>query len=368
MIFINPPAKVNKEIPNIGLAYAATYFNVKVIDLNTKSYPYNRFLRQKTDILGVSVKSLTYNEALRLSNLYKKKYPDAKIKSISGFLDVQCCYPYLDFEDKISYCEPFSDKYSFPNYELFDSFKIFQKNWRSGAWGYAIMTSQGCPYKCVYCVSRERPWLARSAENSFEEIKMAKEKWGIKSFQILDDCFNVDKKRIIEFCNLVKPLNLKWFCTNGIRADKFDEEIAQNMALSGCAHLSFGIESTDSDVLLKIKKGETFEEIKNAIKIAKKYFKSVNGFFVIGLPGSSYEIDMRSLEWAQKSGINAHFSYYVPIEKQTYFDEVFYGSGAHPISEVYPKSLQKKIYKMTEKARPGYYLNGIKKFLTGLKG
>lgn len=363
MIFVNPPAKVNKDIPNIGLAYAATHFNARVIDLNTKPRPYERFLNEKTDVLGISVKSLTYRESLNIAGLYKKKHPDAEVKSISGFLDVQCCYPYLDFEDKISYSEPFSDKYPFPDYELFDSFEIFQKNWSKGAWSYAIMTSQGCPYKCVYCASRQRPYLARSAENCYGELKSAKEKWGIKSFQILDDCFNADKKRVVEFCGLVKKLNLKWFCANGIRADMFDEETAEIMALSGCAHLSFGMESTDDEVLKEIKKGEAFEQINNAVTIAKKYFKSINGFFIIGLPKSSYEKDISSLNWAKKTGINAHFSYYVPLDRRMYFDEVFYGEGAHPLSDAYSRKMQEKIYKMTQKMRPDYYLNAIKRFL-----
>jgi len=47
MIFINPEAKVNKDIPNIGLAYAATYYGVKVIDLNVLPYPGDRFFETR---------------------------------------------------------------------------------------------------------------------------------------------------------------------------------------------------------------------------------------------------------------------------------------------------------------------------------
>ncbi len=182
MIFVNPEAKVNQDTPNIGLAYAAIHFGVKVVDLNTLPKPRKRFLKYKTDVLGISVQSRTYSQSQRIAKLYKSKYPEAKIKSISGFLDVQCCYPYLEFDDKIEYSEPFSDRYPFPNYELFDSFKTFKKKWQTGEWMYAIMTSQGCPYQCVYCVSRNRKWIARSAQNCYEELKQAKEKWAIKSF------------------------------------------------------------------------------------------------------------------------------------------------------------------------------------------
>ncbi|NOX96955.1 MAG: radical SAM protein [Nitrospirae bacterium] len=359
MLFINPEAKVNRDIPNIGLAYAATHCRVKIIDLNTRLYPRDRFLKQETDVLGISVQSRTWRESVRIAQLYKDKYPQAKVKSISGFLDIQCCYPYLDFEDKIVFSEPFSDSYSFPDYELFDSFEMFRKNWQSGVWNYAIMTSQGCPYQCIYCWSRKRKWRARSARNCYEELKSAKKRWNIKSFAILDDCFNIDKRRVIEFCELIKPLQLTWNCANGLRADRFDEDMAKAMAASGCEQASFGVESVLPEVLEVIKKGESIETIEQALDIAKKHFKKVNGFFIIGLPKSNYAGDLSSLEWAKKKGINAHFSYYVPFNEVVGHNHIFYGEGARPVSEEYPEKLQKKIYKMTKRMRPAGSGKGV---------
>jgi radical SAM superfamily enzyme YgiQ (UPF0313 family) len=352
MLFVNPQAKVNRDIPNIGLAYAATYFKARVIDQNTLAFPKGRFLKNETDILGISVQSRAYSEAVRIAQAYKSRYPGAKVMSVSGFLDIQCCYPYLDFAEKISYDQPFSDSYPFPDYELFDSFALFRKNWQAGAWNYAIMTSQGCPYQCIYCWSRQRKWRGRSAKNCFQELVLAKERWGIKSFAVLDDCFNIDKDRVIEFAKLIKPLGLNWICANGLRADRFDEDMAKAMAESGCRYVSFGIESIVPEILQAIQKGESAEQIESAVDIARAYFSGVNGFFIIGLPKSSYEKDLCSLDWARKKKINAHFSYYVPYEKVPRDDNIFYGEGAHPVSQEYPQELQRKIYQITRGMRP----------------
>tara|TARA_B100001971_G_C18256304_1_gene582430 strand:- start:1823 stop:2995 length:1173 start_codon:yes stop_codon:yes gene_type:complete len=343
-LFVNPDAPVNKDVPNIGLAYAATHFGVKVVDFNTKLLPKDRFLSFEADVLGVSVKSLTFNESKRIAELYKKKYPDAKVKSISGFLDVQCCYPYVNFEDRIEYKEEFSDKYPFPKYELFDSFEMFLEKWQSGEWQYPIMSSQGCPYQCIYCMSRNRKWYARGAENCYEEVKHALDKYKIRKFQIVDDCFNLDKKRVLEFCRLVKPLKVGWQCTNGLRADRFDEDVAKAMVGSGCMNISFGVESSDSNVLAGIKKGETFEQIEKAVDVAKKYFKHVNGFFIIGLPGSTYKKDLKSVEWMVKKKIFGHFSYYIPFDKEMQYDKNFFGE---PLSEEYSKEKQRRVYELT---------------------
>ncbi|MBU0672799.1 MAG: radical SAM protein [Candidatus Margulisbacteria bacterium] len=365
-LFINPEARVNQAIPNLGLAYAATSLGVKVIDLNTLSSPPDRYLKVEAETLGISVQSRTLSEAKKIARKYKEKFPHATIKSVSGFLDVLCCYPYMDFDNRIHFAEPFSDEYPFPNYELFDSFPKFQKNWKSGKWQYVVMTSQGCPYQCIYCSSRNRKWLSRSAENSIEELRRAKERWGIKSFNIIDDCFNINKQRLLKFCELVKPLNLSWACANGLRADLFDEEIARAITEAGCKHISFGVESSDPDVLKQIKKGETIEHLETAIKTAKRYAQSVSGFFIIGLPGSSYEKDLFSLRWAERLGIIAHFSYYVPSDKVLEADQIFYGRDAEPVSDIYPKNMQKKVYRMTAGMRPGFSWRKLARKVKGL--
>lgn len=364
MLFVNPNAKSNANLPNLSLAYAATHFNTKVIDLNTKPEPKNRFLEIQADVLGISTQSRTFTEAKKIEKKYREKYPASKVVSVNTRIDIQCCYPFLKLKENMAFGKEFSDEYPFPNYELFDSFDIFLKNWQGETWNYPIMTSVGCPFQCIYCAARNRKWSARTAKNCFEELKQAKERWGIKTFEIIDDCFSLDKNRVIEFCELVKPLNLKWHCVNGLRADRFDEDIAKAMAKSGCRFVGFGIESIDQEVLVAIKKGETAEKINQSIDIAKKYFRSVSGFFIIGLPKSTYEKDLKSFRWALKKGINAHFSFYVPFDKARQFDSLFYGSDSKPISDEYSKELQMRIYKMTEYMRSVNKRNLTNKILT----
>lgn len=366
MIFINPDSRANRDIPNIGLALSATFYKTRVIDLNTMPEPKDRFLDFKTDILGISVQSRTHSEAVRIKEIYRKKHPDAAVKSVSGFLDVQCCYPYLRFDKDLNPGIPFGDGMPFPDYDLFDSADLFRGNWQTGRWRYAIITSLGCPFSCTYCSAGKRRIDTRSAGHCVEELRIAIEKWGITKFVILDDCFNAKKDRVLEFCSQVKPLNLKWGCANGLRADIFDDEIARALFASGCDFISFGIESIDDNVLKGIEKGETIGRIEKAVEIARKYFKAVNGYFIIGLAGSSYEKDLSGLIWALKNNINAHFSYYIPFDRQIYYDAIFYGTGAEPVSDEYPKDLQKKIFEMTACMRADYKGNRLERVLNKL--
>jgi radical SAM superfamily enzyme YgiQ (UPF0313 family) len=366
MIFINPDSRANRDIPNIGLALAATHYKARVIDLNTMPQPAERFLHEKSELLGISVQSRTYSEALRIKRLYSERYPDAKVKSVNGFIDVQCCYPYLSLEEDMNPGIPFGDDMPFPDYNLFDSVDVFCQNWQKGQWKYAIITTLGCPFSCTYCMASKRKVTMRSVVHCIEELKEAKAKWKIKGFTILDDCFNTSKDRVFEFCRQVAPLNLKWGCANGLRADRFDKDIAKELRASGCDFISFGIESADNSVLKAIRKGETIEQIEGAVSVARKYFPVVNGYFIIGLPCSDYKKDISSLKWALRNNINAHFSYYIPFDRQMYYDSIFYGNEAVPVSDAYEKELQKKIFDMTACMRADYRGGVLKKAINKL--
>jgi radical SAM superfamily enzyme YgiQ (UPF0313 family) len=348
MIFVNPIARSNTDIPNLAVGYAATMLAAeRIVDYNTMPEPADRVYEKETDVLGISFQSRSLSHAEEIREKYQAKFPNSRIRSITTALDVQCCYPFLAWPETLIVDTPFSDAYPFPNYELFDSFPVFQKHWSSGEWHYPLMTSMGCPFLCTYCQSRNRKWYPRSPQNCVDEIKQARERWQIRSFTVMDDCFNLKKDRAIEFCRKVKDLGIEWYCTNGLRADRMDEELAREMAASGCTTVGFGIESADPAVLKAITKGETIEQIESAVCMAKKHFASVSGYFIIGLPGSSYEADMRSIKWGLEQGIYMSFSFYVPFKGTTQNDRIFYGDAARPAGNIYPAELQQKVYDFT---------------------
>jgi len=94
---------------------------------------------------------------------------------------------------------PAYDLISITDYENFDRFD------RSKTHGYMnVISSRGCPYRCVYCHNVfGKVFRARSAENLFNEIKYLYETYRVHDFDILDDIFNYDRKRLIRFCELV---------------------------------------------------------------------------------------------------------------------------------------------------------------------
>jgi anaerobic magnesium-protoporphyrin IX monomethyl ester cyclase len=188
------------------------------------------------------------------------------------------------------------DDMPFPNYDHFDSFDGTIKV-------YPLLTSRGCPFNCIYCAAPLvlGAWRSRSPENVIDELIHAKKKYNIREFNIYDDNFTVDVKRAIRFCELLieRNINLPWFCPNGIKVTSLNDKLADLMKKSGCYLTNVGIESGVERIYNGINKGGSLEVVVRGIKILQKHGIKVYGFFIVGLPGSTFELDMQSLRFAQ---------------------------------------------------------------------
>jgi radical SAM superfamily enzyme YgiQ (UPF0313 family) len=73
-----------------------------------------------------------------------------------------------------------------------------------------------------------------------------------------------------------------------------------------------GIESGDDFVFDSIDKGEKLTSVKAGVRSLQAAGIQVGGFFIIGLPGSTRDADLRSLALAQELGIEAWWFNFVP--------------------------------------------------------
>lgn len=350
ILLVNPPGwqkgSVNLGLSSLASSLISSGHEVKIFDINaTNQSPEivaNRAKRYAPDIIGFSVKTATVHSASVISESIKKVYspalhvaggPHITLSSEEfltrnptfayGFLG-ECEQSFSEFVSRIEanqdvhnvpgiVCRNRSqngfvitpiriignlDLLPLPNFEVVD---IFQpENFR-----YPLLTSRGCPYLCIYCcvgLISSKKWRARSPEKIIEELQWAKKRYQIKNFEILDDNFTFQSDRAKAFCRLLieKKLGLQWYCHNGIRADKFDLELARLMRKAGCTSVALGIESGDKEIFNSLKKGENLEDIIRAVEIIKKVGMRVVGYFIIGLPGDSLEGIQRTIQFQEK--------------------------------------------------------------------
>ncbi len=150
-----------------------------------------------------------------------------------------------------------------------------------------LMASRGCPYHCIFCAAYKiwtRRVRFRKPENIIEEIKQIKRKYNPVYFHFQDDSFTLDRKFVFKFCQLIKneKLKIRWVCET--RADLIDEEIAKKIKKAGCFKVVLGAESGNEEILRKIKKHVTSDQIRKAVAVCKKNHIETSLFFMIGFP------------------------------------------------------------------------------------
>jgi anaerobic magnesium-protoporphyrin IX monomethyl ester cyclase len=158
-----------------------------------------------------------------------------------------------------------------------------------------IFTSRGCPYRCIYCHDLfGKRFRGRKPELVWQEIRYLHDTYRIREFMIEDDIFNMDLQRAKRICDLViaSGLNLGFQFGNGVRLERFDEELMQKLALAGTHHMAIAIESASDRVQKLIRKNLKLGGLNQVLGWARRYGIETLGFFMLGFPGETVaEID-----------------------------------------------------------------------------
>jgi radical SAM superfamily enzyme YgiQ (UPF0313 family) len=153
-----------------------------------------------------------------------------------------------------------------------------------------IFTSRGCPYRCIYCHDLfGKKFRGRKPELIWEEIKFLHDTYGIREFMVEDDIFNMDLDRAKRICDLVidSGLKLGFQFGNGVRLERFDEELMKKLAQAGTHHMAIAIESANDRIQKLIKKHLKLERFNEVLGWARKYHIETLGFFMLGFPGET---------------------------------------------------------------------------------
>jgi radical SAM superfamily enzyme YgiQ (UPF0313 family) len=333
-----------KRFPHIGLMYLATYLQevgheAKIFDLWQKGIRWQHLTeeldRLDPQLIGFNVHTESYDVSLDLSKRLKARYPEAKI--VWGGAFPSFAYPELLQNEVIDYIVRFEgeivitnlvkhvlDPASFPVEDI--ASMAYRQNGAVVANPIekplrdlnslpfidrslvcfddyvfpSISSSRGCPSDCTFCASRAfwgKRVRFRSAENIFQEVLSLYEKYGLLEFVIVDDTFTAYPPRTIEFCKklLETGIPFRWFCES--RVDVASRELLEIMHRAGCGEIQFGIESGCQEILTKLRKGITVEQIENAFSLAQEFDYTTIGSFILGHPWDTVDTMKRTIEF-----------------------------------------------------------------------
>jgi anaerobic magnesium-protoporphyrin IX monomethyl ester cyclase len=155
-----------------------------------------------------------------------------------------------------------------------------------------IITSQGCPYGCIYCpyyVVQGAKVLMRSVDSVMEELTMLYQD-GYRSILFRDPIFTFDRQRVKDICERIIRAKLQFDCWVETRTDNLDEGLLRVMRQAGVKGINFGVESGSDDIARAAgRKNNEKSKTKEIIAICRKVGIKTKAFFILGLPGETPE-------------------------------------------------------------------------------
>jgi radical SAM superfamily enzyme YgiQ (UPF0313 family) len=333
--------------PPLGIAYIASYIrkysdfdNIVIVD---KEDPIKRIKKEKPDIVGISSMTHEFHLAKKLAEeiktrfdvpiiiggyhisllphhiagtkfdigvlgegeqtmtellrVYEKygKFSVDKIKKVSGIvfqsgksIKITERRPLIEPLDSIPY--PARDLLKMKEYYMTIRKAMF------GRFGIhlSMITSRGCPYKCVFCCNTQFWQRARfhSPEYVVGEIKELIEKYKADGIILFDDLFIANKKRVEEIADLVskEKINEKVEFHIYGRANLIDEKICMVLKKMNVTVVEFGLESGSDKILSYLKRGTvTVNDNRRALRLCKKFGFKTAGSFITGSPNETEE-------------------------------------------------------------------------------
>ncbi len=200
----------------------------------------------------------------------------------------------------------------------------------------------GCNNECVFCNQRkisgtQKPVKAEDVENiilQYLEYFSNNQNKDIELAFFGGSFTGIEIEKQIEYLEVVqKYIQNKEISSIRIstRPDYINQDILDVLKKYNVKTIELGVQSLDSDVLLKAKRGHTVEDVEKASNLINK-----NGFILghqimVGLPNSTLEKEIKSVEKSIKMNPKIIRIYPVLVIAKTELEEMFYNKEYKPL-------------------------------------
>jgi len=173
-----------------------------------------------------------------------------------------------------------------------------------------FITERGCPYQCSYCHEiHTKKFRGMAPETVLDQIEWLVREYRVGELMIVDDIFNFDLERAKQICRgiVARKLRVHLQFPNGVRGDRFDEELMGLMKQAGAHYLAIAIETVSEKFQKLVRKNLKSDRARDAVGWARKHGIEVSGFFMIGFPGETCEEVQATLDFAVSAPFDSIF-------------------------------------------------------------
>ncbi|MFH2047096.1 MAG: radical SAM protein [Pseudomonadota bacterium] len=166
-----------------------------------------------------------------------------------------------------------------------------------------LRVSIGCPFKCAFCSYPSMASQFQCSENDFiEKTLITLEDAGIKNLVFIDDTLNASRRFFSTLLERLNNHNFKWYAF--LRAQFITDEIAAEMADSGCDGVYLGLESGDNDILMRMNKKANIGNYEKGIESIKKHGITTFASFIVGFPMETENTINNTINFINRSGLD----------------------------------------------------------------
>jgi len=145
-----------------------------------------------------------------------------------------------------------------------------------------MIGTRGCPYKCGFCYKTpsDISHRQRNTINVVDEMEYLVKNYNAKEIMFYDDLMLPDFAQKLCEEILRRKLQVKWQSPQ--RINLVNPKLLRLMAKAGCRILRYGVEQGDSEMMQRVEKGITFDQVKKVFRWTKEAGIDAFAYFIIG--------------------------------------------------------------------------------------
>lgn len=154
---------------------------------------------------------------------------------------------------------------------------------------YPVSGVRGCGMNCEFCAVKGKPRFA-SPQRMMEQFATIYEKWGGKTFFIVDDLFGQNRRDALRLCRMLRLYQRRrrvhFSIMVQIRLDRArDTELLAAMRRAGISKVAIGFESPIAEELAAMDKRLRPPQMVELARTYRRFGFRTHGMFIFGYPG-----------------------------------------------------------------------------------
>ncbi len=237
----------------------------------------------------------------------------------------------------------------------------------------SLYTGRGCPAQCTFCLWPQtiggHKYRVRSPQNVADEMAYMKKLFPqVREFFFDDDTFTANLPRAREIAKKLASLGVDWSCNS--RAN-LDYDTIKSFKDAGLRLFLVGYESGNDDILTRIKKGVTMDEMRRFTKSCHQAGVVIHGTFILGLPVETPQTIENTINFAKELDVfSLQVSLAAPYPGTELFEmarqhgwfakrdkaDIVHQDGFQDSSLEYPEVNKEEIFEAVDRFYRAYYL------------